>query len=288
MNNPLILARDAEGVNISQLITDFGRTANLTASSKLQARAQEQNTLATRAEILLAVDSAYLVALQAQSVLDVAIQTVKTRQYTFDQVNELARNKLRSVLDASFARVDLDTSKLLLANANNDLQSAFANLSNVLGDRQQRNYHLADEPIASSQVPDDSQLVQTTLRDRPDLIQLRLERDAALSFARAEKDLNYPTISAVGSAGLIPVRDPQLKENYAAAGVNLSLPIFEGMLFSAREKEAQLRAKAAAENLRDARKQRHPGRARRRVERHVCRGAIGLDGPVARQRQRRV
>ncbi len=178
----------------------------------------------------------------------------RLRQVTFDRVNELANTKQTPVRPGCELRlrVDLDSSKLLLANANNDLLSAFANLSNVLGDRRQQNYRLADEPVPTNPSLDDSQLVQATLRDRPDLIQLRLQRDAALRFARAEKDLHYPTISAVGSAGLIPIRDPELKENYAAAGVNLSLPIFDGMLFSAREKEAQLRARAAAENVRDA------------------------------------
>ena len=39
---------------------------------------------------------------------------------------------------------------------------------------------------------------------------------------------------------------------YAAAGVNISVPIFDGMLFSAREREAQLRARATEENLREA------------------------------------
>ncbi len=61
----------------------------------------------------------------------------------------------------------------------------------------------------------------------------------------------YPTISAVGSAGVVPIRDPRLPENYAAAGVNLSLPLFTGGLHAARRREADLRAKAAEENLRD-------------------------------------
>ena len=95
LNNPLILNRDAEGVNISQLITDFGRTANLTASAKLNSQAEAQNALATRAEILLAVGAAYYEALQAQSVLEVAKQTVATRQLVSDQVNLLATNQLR-------------------------------------------------------------------------------------------------------------------------------------------------------------------------------------------------
>jgi outer membrane protein len=252
LNNPLILSREAEGINISQLITDFGRTANLTAGSKLQARAQAENTLATRAEILLAVNNAYFGSLQAQSILEVAKQTVATRQLTFDQVNELATNQLKSGLDVSFARVDLGSSKLLLANASNDLQSSLAVLCNVLGERAERNYRLAEEPIPAGSAPDDTQLVQTALRDRPDLMQLRYQRDAARRFVRAEKDLNYPTISAVGSAGVLPVHDQAMRNDYAAAGVNISVPIFEGMLFSAREEQAELKAKASEETLRDA------------------------------------
>ena len=251
LNNPLILNRNAEGINVSQLIFDFGRTANLTASSKLQSRAQEQNALATRAQVLLAVNSAYYTALQAQSVLAVARQTVATRQLLFDRVDELAKNKLKSGLDVSFAKVSLGESKLLLANAENDLQSEFAMLSNLLGEREERSYRLLDESASANPPAEASQLVQTALRDRPDLTQLRFDRDAADRFARAEKDLHYPTISAVASVGVVPIHDPQLRDNYAAAGVNLSVPLFEGMLFSAREKEAQLRAQAASENLRD-------------------------------------
>jgi outer membrane protein len=252
LNNPLILSREAEGINISQLITDFGRTANLAASSKLHSQAQEQGALATRAQILLEVNDAYFDALEAQSVLNVAKQTVATRQLTFDQTAELATNQLRSGLDVSFAKVNLSESRLLLANAQNDLQAAFARLSTLLGEREQRTYRLQDEAAPSGPAPDGSQMVEEALRQRPDLVQLRFETDAAARFARAERDLHYPTISAVGGAGVLPTHDPALRDNYAAAGVNLSFPIFDGFLFSAREKEAQLRAKAAVETLRDA------------------------------------
>jgi outer membrane protein len=252
LNNSLILERNAEGVNASQIITDFGRTKNLTASSQSQARAEEQGTLATRAQILLELDTAYFDALAAQSVLTVAKETVATRQLTFDQINELAKNKLKSSLDVSFAKVNLEGANLLVANANNDVQSAFASLANLLGERGQKNYRLMDEPLSPARTNDDSQLVQTALRDRPDLVQLRFQAAAAASFARAEKDLNYPTLSVAGSAGYVPLGDSNIRQSYGAAGVNLSIPIFDGMLFTAKEEEAKLRAKAAAENLRDA------------------------------------
>src|SRR5580658_7955306 len=56
LNNPSVYDRAAGGVQASQLITDFGRTANLTASSKYQAQAETQNASATREQVLLGAD----------------------------------------------------------------------------------------------------------------------------------------------------------------------------------------------------------------------------------------
>jgi outer membrane protein len=60
-----------------------------------------------------------------------------------------------------------------------------------------------------------------------------------------------PTISAVGVAGLTPAYQVPLTDRYAAAGINVSVPIFNGFLFSARHQEATLRARAADQNMRD-------------------------------------
>ena len=93
---------------LPQLITDFGRTANLSQSAKYRAKAEEDNAQVTRDQILLAVDSAFYGALQAQAVTKVARQTVTSRQVFLDQVSALASNKLRSELDVSFAKVNVD------------------------------------------------------------------------------------------------------------------------------------------------------------------------------------
>jgi len=65
LNNPSIFERNAEGLVASQLITDFGRTANLTGSAKAHAEAAIKNADATREQILLEVDDAFFAALQA-------------------------------------------------------------------------------------------------------------------------------------------------------------------------------------------------------------------------------
>src|ERR1039458_6127020 len=87
------------GGAFSQLITDFGKTGNLIASSKLQERAQHANALATTEDIVIATDQAFFNALQAQALLKVAEQNVTTRQTTETLVSELTKNKLKSTLD---------------------------------------------------------------------------------------------------------------------------------------------------------------------------------------------
>lgn len=251
LNNPSIFDRQADGLMISQLITDFGRTANLTGSAKLQAEAAANNAQATREQILLAVDNAFFSAQQAQAVTQVAQQTVTARQVFLDQVSLMASNKLRSELDVSFAKVNLEDSRLLLIKAQNDLDANFAQLSNLLGQRESKAYNLIEEPLPPTLSTNASDFVQQALHFRPDLLSLQNQQEAALKLARAERDARFPTIAAVGAAGVAPVHDSALPDNYAAAGVVLNVPIFAGGLYAARQRAAELQAQAAQESLRD-------------------------------------
>ncbi len=122
LNNPIIYDRYSNGVQVNQLVTDFGRTHELVKSSKLHAKAEEENIVTSRANVLLRVDGAYYALLKARAVVRVAQETVKARQLVSDQITALAQNQLKSGLDVSFANVDLAQARLLLVQAQNDLQ----------------------------------------------------------------------------------------------------------------------------------------------------------------------
>jgi outer membrane protein len=255
LNNPIIYDRYANGVTVSQLVTDFGRTHELVKSSNLHAQAQQESVVTTRADVLLQVDESYFAALKAQSVLAVADETVKARQLASDQVTELAKNKIRSDLDVNFANVNLAQAQLLLIQAQNDLQSSFARLSASLGYSDRRTFQLTDEPLPAPPPADVSILIQQALKDRPELVGQRLDVGAAQSYATAERDLKLPTISALGAAGLVPFNETPLAPRYAAAGFNVNIPIFNGHLFSALQSEANFRAQAENQYLRDLQNQ---------------------------------
>jgi outer membrane protein len=251
LNNPIIYERYSNGVTVGQLLTDFGRTHELVKSSSYHAQARQEDVAATRANVLLQVDQAYFAALKAQTVLRVAEKTVKTRQLVADQVSTLAKNKLKSGLDVSFANVDLSQAQLLLVQAQNDLQASFADLSASLGYAEQKIFQLVDEPFPAAPSADLPLLLHQALQNRPELLSQQLDVNSAKSYATAERDLWFPTITAVGTAGLTLYGADQLAPRYAAAGFNVNVPLFNGHLYGALRSEADSQAQAQQQYLRD-------------------------------------
>jgi len=249
LNNPIIYDRVAGGVQVNQLVTDFGRTHSLVKSADLEAKSQQQNVNASREDVLLEVDEAYFRSLEAQAVLQVSQQVVDERQVAANQIAELAKNQLKSSLDVSFANVNLAQAQLFLTQAEDNLQSAFADLSLALGYSDNRSYALADQPMPEKPAVGLDDMIAAAFQQRPELASGRLHLKSAQEYAKAEAELWNPTLSAIGVAGLTPVREAPLTSDYAAAGFNLTIPIFNGGLYSARHREAQFAADAADEQL---------------------------------------
>ncbi len=248
--------RFGDGVQINQLITDFGRTPNLVAQSRLMAGASQQDYQATRFDVMLAVNVAYYEAQRAQELVKVAQKTVEARQSLATQVGELAKNNLRSQLDVSFADVNVARAQLLLIQTKNAVTAAFAQLGRALGTQQAMAYQLAAEPLPPSPQTDVEELVVQALQNRPELASYRLSREAAYRFEKAERDLKLPTAAFVGVAGYIPYIEqltlPRvIPSEYGGAAVNVQIPIFNGRLFTARQEEAHYRALEADQKLRD-------------------------------------
>jgi outer membrane protein len=253
-----LLIHAGMGVQVSQLITDFGHTSNLVASAKLQEKARQADAEASREDIVLATDQVFYAVIEAQETLKVAVQTVSARQSLTDQVSALTSSKLRSDLDLSFAQVNLSQSKLLQLNAQNDLDAAKAALSAVLGYDKQMNFQLVDDTGSLPPLPPDPDaLIAEAIENRPDLQSLKFNEQAAQKFSKAQHEQLLPTISALGVVGGTPVGSPQYftADWYGAVGGNVSIPIFNGFRLTAQASEAALQAQSASEQTRALRDQ---------------------------------
>lgn len=251
-----LLTHAGGGLDFHQLLTDFGHTSNLIAASKLREKAQKQNAIASQLDVVLVTDQAFYDALEAHALVKLAQQTVDTRNTTDQQITELTKNKLRSDIDLAFSQENVAQANLLLLDAQTQLNSALNALTSVMGFDHPMHYKLVEGPAALAlPPPDEDALVQMALKQRPDLMALDYDRRAELKYSRAEWDQKLPTFSTMGVVGGTPIRDPQYFNSnwFGAIGINVTVPIFNGFLFSSEADEAKDRAKAGQENLRDLR-----------------------------------
>ena len=255
LNDPRIFPKFAQGFAVNQLVTDFGHTYDIVKSANLHEQAQQENIVTTRANVLLLVDRSYYGVLRAQALLRVAQQTVGERQLVSNQITQMAANQLKSQLDVTFANVDLAQAQLLLIQAQNNLQSSYADMTTALGFADRRTYQLMEPGAPPGPPADLAGLIQQAVMNRPELVSLRYEVNSAQTFVAAERDLWYPSITAVGAAGLIPlhanITTTGLDNQYAAAGFNLNIPIFNGHLFGALRNEAMARSVEQQQTLRN-------------------------------------
>ena len=245
------------GGSLSQLITDFGHTRNLVASNRLQQKAQDQAALATEQDVLLATDQAFYRLLNAQALLDVAKATVAARGDVQNLTSALTKSALKSDLDLNIASADLSQAQLLQLDAEDAVASASATLAAVLATPADTLYRAVEDPQAappSPPLPDSSAAINSSAQaERPDLQALRFDAAADQKFAAAQHLQHLPTISALALGGYTPVApDGVFVPNwYAAAGVNLTLPLFTGFRIDAQAQEARLRQKAAEKQAQD-------------------------------------
>jgi len=250
-----LFSRFGQGAVLRQLVTDSGRTPNLVASARLQEQASTHTLEATRYDVVLQVNRAYFDVLHAQEVIKTAQKTIEARQTLSDQVTELAKNNLKSQLDVSFAEVNVSEAKLLLIRAQEALQSAVAELGRALGSDQPANYRLVEEPLPGGPPATPEDLIAQAVANRPELASLRSSRDSAYKFFEAEKDLKRPTVSVAAVGGFLPyINTPAtapIPAEYEGVAANVSIPVFNGHLFSARREAAHQRAMESDQRLRN-------------------------------------
>jgi outer membrane protein len=201
LNNPIILNRQSNEINISQLIFDFGRTLNLTAAAEFQALSEAQQQELVKAQVLLEVNRAYFNVLKAQALLGVVNQTVTSRQAVYDEIAALAKSKLKSDLDQTYTRANLEQANQLVLQAKNAVEVAYAQLSDAMGYGAVQKFSLSDPPLFKFPEKTVGLPVSKALQIRPEVVALRDEVDGAQRQAAAEMGARFPRIEALGSAG---------------------------------------------------------------------------------------
>jgi outer membrane protein len=223
------------GLLLNQLITDFGYTAHRVLANRANEAAGEKDILTNKAFVILSVQRSYLNCLLQQHLVDIAEETVARRRVVRDQVQALYKNHLRSKVDLDLILVEVSNAELALIKTQNGLKQAFAALNNAMGIEGPDRYALDTIAVTISDAPNLEGLVETGLKNRPELLGGRDRLDASEELRKAVRALNFGSISAVGTIGTTKywdVHEGGIHDNQIApfwgAGATAKLPLFTG------------------------------------------------------------
>lgn len=240
------------GVNATQLLYDFGQTSQHYRAAERTADAQRLSETTTRVQVLLNVRRAYFSARAMKELVAVAKETLDDQNKHLLQVQGFVQVGTQPEIALAQQKANVATAQVQLINAQNNYETAKAQLDQAAGLPQGTDYDVADEDLPPVEGEDQplSTLVAKALANRPELASIEKQREAqeaAVSSARAGYG---PTLSATAGASEGGLSLTAMVPNWNV-GLLLDWPIFQGGLTKAqvRSAEASLRSFDAQKSL---------------------------------------
>ncbi len=232
------------GFQAQQLLFDFGKTINRVGANTDLADAATSDYVSSRELVIANVQIAYYGLLAARGVARVNDEAVDQAGKHLLQAKAFYTVGTRPRFDVTKAEVDLANAKVNQIRATNQMQVAQVQLENAMGFHPGGKYTVSEsQPIPLIAATMDSARA-VALRQRPELQAAHLRVGAALSQARAAWSQHLPTLSAVGTWNWNGF-DPSPLYPRWSAGIQLTLPIFQGFSLDAQVDQANAAADAA-------------------------------------------
>jgi outer membrane protein len=240
------------GLTANQLIYDFGQTGEKYSAAKLNADSQRLTEQTTKLSILLNVRKAYFNARANKELVDVAKETLDDQNKHLVQVQGMVQVGTQPPIALAQQKASVANALVQLITAQNNYETAKAQLNQAAGLAQGTEYDVSDEDTGP--LPDEDQpletLVAKAIAARPEIAALVRQRDANEATLSSAKGGYGPSIGATAGVTDIGVNLSQLVPNWDV-GVGVTWPLFQGGLTKGlvRQAEAQIDGVNAQKSL---------------------------------------
>ena len=212
---------------LNQTVADLTKLRNYRAA-KENVRAAQLSVKDARDLVVLAVGGSYLQVGTALARITAARAQVETAQAVYQQASDRNKAGLNARIDATRARVELQTEQQRLRSLQADYDKQRLTLARIIGLPIAQDFVLADEmPFAPLEGLTREQALDRSFKNRADLQAAASQVKAAelaLKAARAER---YPTLSVSTDYGAIGINPAQSHGTFNFTG-SLNFPIFQG------------------------------------------------------------
>ncbi|OGW41157.1 MAG: hypothetical protein A2010_18080 [Nitrospirae bacterium GWD2_57_9] len=236
-------------LSMDLLLYDFGRTGNALDAAEWSTRSVERELDRTAQEVVLSVKQAYYALLAAKNLVGVAERRIEQSESRLKQAEAFFHAGSKPRFEVTRAEVDMNSARLGLINARNNVRIQTIVLNNAMGMPPGQAIEIEARIPEVPAVPGLEEAQAEALKNRPEMLRAEADIEAARARMRAEQANYLPTLSAGGAYnwangtqemgelnGILLGGDV---ENSWNAGVTLTLPLFQGGLTRGRVAEAK-------------------------------------------------
>ncbi len=231
----------------SQLVYDFGQTADRQASAEAAEDALAWTEKSTELQILVGARRAYFQARAQKAMLDVARETLANQRRHMKQIAGFVAAGTRPEIDLVQAKTNVSNAEVGLISAQNAYDTGRALLNQAIGVQAEVDYDVGDDeqpPVEGEDGPQQA-LVDKAIALRPELVALDRQRKQQELAQRAIQNTLWPTLAVTAGVTDVGVNALNLVPNWNV-GATLNWPIFQGGLAKAQEAEVTANLSAVA------------------------------------------
>jgi outer membrane protein len=245
--NPSFPPRDQQynnytaGFQLQQLIYDFGRTSNKVSASDDLANSSLYDLKSATEDLIMLVQINCYTYIQAQYLERVDREALSQTEEHLKIAEAFYKAGTQPQYDVTKAQVDVANAKLNLIHSQNQIKVSKLLIENSMGVRIQNDFIITDSlKFDSLKISIDS-VKSVALDNRTDLRSLKLKLAAQKSLVSSAWSQNLPSISAFGNYNWNGFDFPLYSR--WNAGINFSLPIFQGFAINAQVQQAEAQVK---------------------------------------------
>jgi outer membrane protein len=219
------------GLNATQLIYDFGQTADKYRAASLNTDAVHESEQTTKLGVVLNVRRAYFTARANKELVEVAQETLGDQNKHLTQVQGMVLAGTQPPIALAQQKAAVANAVVQLITAQNNYETSKAQLNQAAGIPGGTDYDVNDQDFGA--LPDEDQpletLVSKAVAARPELAMLTKQRQSVEATLASARGTYGPSIAAAAGVTDIGVNLEQLVPNWNA-GVGVTWPIFQGGL----------------------------------------------------------
>jgi outer membrane protein len=255
------------GLSASQYLYDFGQTTGLVQESRYNLSASREGLASTLADVVQQVKKTYYEVLKNQRLVQVAEETLSSREKHLEQASAFYQVGLRPKIEVARAEVDVANARQNLIQARFNRDIAFVNLENVLGGRPVSGPYRVQDAVARPMRPTQLEpLLEEALKARSEVLQLEAQIQAAEAHLHSSQGKYWPRLTGVANYGWENSEFP-LSETWQF-GAQMSWSIFNGFQTQGEVAETKARINQTRAQLDQTRLQ---------VIQQVSQAYLGLD-----------